>query len=276
MKADGVQRAVVFTQYPQYSCSTTGSSLNELHRGIVANNLETSIQWSIIDRWNTHPGFIDAMATKIERKLAEYTPEQRESAIILFSAHSLPMSVINRGDTYPAEVAASVDQVMKRLGQQYPYRLIWQSQVGPQPWLGPQTSDVVKNYGKAGMKNLVVVPIAFTSDHIETLFELDQEYGKEAEEVKKKHMARRGENSWWFGCVGRYYWVETSRSIERRPHLHERHGWYCKRTFEIESSRVSPILSSLPWMYVWQLWHNERLFQVLWPTTQAIVPFSLV
>jgi ferrochelatase len=157
--------------------------LNELHRGIVANNLETSIQWSIIDRWNTHPGFIDAMATKIERKLAEYTPEQRQSAVILFSAHSLPMSVINRGDTYPAEVAASVDQVMKRLGQQYPYRLIWQSQVGPQPWLGPQTSDVIKNYGKAGMKNLVVVPIAFTSDHIETLFELDQEYGKEAEEV---------------------------------------------------------------------------------------------
>ncbi|ORZ20704.1 ferrochelatase [Absidia repens] len=182
MKADGVERAVVFTQYPQYSCSTTGSSMNELQRGIVANGME-NVKWSVIDRWPTHPGFIEAMTTKVERKLAEYTPEQRKDAIILFSAHSLPMSVINRGDTYPAEVASSVDHVMKRLGNQYPYRLIWQSQVGPQPWLGPQTADVVKNYGEAGKKNLVVVPIAFTSDHIETLFELDQEYAEEAEKA---------------------------------------------------------------------------------------------
>ncbi|CAO3621233.1 unnamed protein product [Cunninghamella blakesleeana] len=182
MKEDGVERAIVFTQYPQYSCSTTGSSMNELHRGIVKNKME-GIQWSIIDRWPTHPGFIEAMATKIERKLAEYTPEQKKDAIILFSAHSLPMDVVNRGDPYPSEVASSVDHIMKRLKNQYPYRLIWQSQVGPKAWLGPQTSDVIQNYAKAGKKNLVVVPIAFTNDHIETLFELDHEYGKEAEEA---------------------------------------------------------------------------------------------
>ncbi|CAO3621229.1 unnamed protein product [Cunninghamella blakesleeana] len=185
MKEDGVERAIVFTQYPQYSCSTTGSSMNELHRGIVKNKME-GIQWSIIDRWPTHPGFIEAMATKIERKLAEYTPEQKKDAIILFSAHSLPMDVVNRGDPYPSEVASSVDHIMKRLKNQYPYRLIWQSQVGPKAWLGPQTSDVIQNYAKAGKKNLVVVPIAFTNDHIETLFELDHEYGKEAEEVIKE------------------------------------------------------------------------------------------
>lgn len=93
------------------------------------------------------------------------------------------MSVVNRGDTYPSEVAHTVHQVMERLGQKYQYRLVWQSQVGPQPWLGPQTSDAIKGYGEAGKKNLLLVPIAFTTDHIETLFELDLEYGKEAEEV---------------------------------------------------------------------------------------------
>lgn len=93
------------------------------------------------------------------------------------------MSVVNRGDPYPSEVASSVHQVMARLGVKNPFRLVWQSQVGPQPWLGPQTSDAIKNYGAAGKKNLLLVPIAFTTDHIETLFELDIEYGKEAKEV---------------------------------------------------------------------------------------------
>jgi ferrochelatase len=182
MKADGVERAIVFTQYPQYSCSTTGSSLNELHRGITELGME-KIQWSIIDRWPTHPGFIDATAKKIEQKLAEYTHQERQEAVIMFSAHSLPMSVVNRGDPYPAEVAATVDHVMKRLGNKYPYRLCWQSQVGPKAWLGPQTADALKGFAKAGKKNLVVVPIAFTTDHIETLFELDHEYGVEAKEI---------------------------------------------------------------------------------------------
>ncbi|KAG2206868.1 hypothetical protein INT47_007625 [Mucor saturninus] len=183
MKEDRVKRAIVFTQYPQYSCSTTGSSLNELHRGIKELDMENDIHWSIIDRWNTHPGFIEATARKIEAKLAEYSPEERKDAVIMFSAHSLPMSVVNRGDRYPAEVAATVDHVMKRLNSAYPYRLCWQSQVGPSAWLGPQTGDAVKGFAKAGKKNVVVVPIAFTSDHIETLFELDQEYAEEAKEV---------------------------------------------------------------------------------------------
>lgn len=79
------------------------------------------------------------------------------------------------GDPYPAEVAATVYAVMQRLKFSNPYRLCWQSQVGPQPWLGPQTSDSVEEYIKKGQKDLVLIPIAFTSDHIETLYELDNE-----------------------------------------------------------------------------------------------------
>jgi ferrochelatase len=72
---------------------------------------------------------------------------------------------------------------MDALGHSNPYRLVWQSQVGPSPWLGPKTEHVVEGYAKQGKKNLLVVPIAFVSDHIETLFELDIEYGKLASEV---------------------------------------------------------------------------------------------
>lgn len=81
----------------------------------------------------------------------------------------------NIGDPYPAEVAATVHAVMQRLKHVNPYRLCWQSQVGPQPWLGPQTASTVEDYIAQGQKDLLLIPIAFTSDHIETLFELDEE-----------------------------------------------------------------------------------------------------
>jgi ferrochelatase len=92
------------------------------------------------------------------------------------------MTVVNRGDPYAQEVGATVQAVMEKLGHSNPYRLIWQSQVGPQPWLGPKTEMTIKGYGKQGKKDLLVVPIAFVSDHVETLFEIDIEYGDLAKE----------------------------------------------------------------------------------------------
>ncbi|KAJ3377830.1 ferrochelatase hem15 [Entophlyctis sp. JEL0112] len=184
MKADGVKRAIALTLYPQYSCSTTGSSLNDLVRSLNKHDPEQSIQWSVIDRYPTQPLLIEAFARHIELSLErEYPASERDDVAILFSAHSLPMSVVNRGDPYPPEVAATVYAVMDRLGHRNPYRLVWQSQVGPSAWLGPKTEDVIKGYGKQGKKNLLVVPIAFVSDHIETLFELDLEYGHVAKEA---------------------------------------------------------------------------------------------
>jgi ferrochelatase len=97
-------RAVAFTQYPQYSCSTTGSSLNELWKwrnrleGKRADEDESgAIQWSVIDRWPTHPGLVEAFAKNVEDQLATYPEDRRNSVVLLFSAHSLPMSVVNRG-----------------------------------------------------------------------------------------------------------------------------------------------------------------------------------
>ncbi|XP_070131838.1 ferrochelatase, mitochondrial isoform X5 [Equus przewalskii] len=145
MERDGLERAIAFTQYPQYSCSTTGSSLNAIYRYYNEVGKKPAMKWSTIDRWPTHP---------------------------------LLIQVVNRGDPYPQEVGATVQRVMDKLGYSNPYRLVWQSKVGPMPWLGPQTDETIRGLCERGRKNILLVPIAFTSDHIETLYELDIEYSQ--------------------------------------------------------------------------------------------------
>ena len=103
MAEDGVERAVAFTQYPQFSCSTTGSSLNELWRAADRTGLRDAFEWSIIDRWPVHEGFIAAMAETVREGLEQFEPAVRDQVLILFSAHSLPLDVIDRGDAYPQE-----------------------------------------------------------------------------------------------------------------------------------------------------------------------------
>jgi ferrochelatase len=178
MKADGITRAVAFTQYPQFSCSTTGSSLNDLWRAAERTGLQDAFSWSIIDRWSEHPGFVRAMASAVEDGLEQYPEDERDNVLVLFSAHSLPLSVIDRGDAYPAEVGATVSRVVQAAGLRNPHMLSYQSEVGPVRWLGPSTETVITQLAKRGQQNVLVVPIAFTSDHIETLSEIDIEYAE--------------------------------------------------------------------------------------------------
>jgi len=176
--------------------------------------LKDHFRWSVIDRWPTHPTFIEAVVARMRAAIDTFEPlppsstsaatagsagsatggvddgsvPAKDEVVIVFSAHSLPMRVVNRGDPYPQEVAATVQAVMTRLHQHtvpvaHRYMLAWQSQVGPLPWLGPQTGDVLKSLGKRGVQRVLVVPIAFTSDHVETLFEIDKEYAHMAAEA---------------------------------------------------------------------------------------------
>lgn len=183
MKRDGVERAIAFTQYPQYSCATTGSSLNDLWRAVGKLGLAKAFKWSVIDRWPAHPKFIDAMTETVRVGLDQFTKSEQEDVLLLFSAHSLPLSIVNRGDTYPAEIGATVHEVMKRLNFAYEYMVSYQSDVGPVPWLGPLTEDVIKDLGRQKRRNVLVVGVAFTNDHIETLSEIDIEYAELAQEV---------------------------------------------------------------------------------------------
>lgn len=180
MRADGVRRAVAFTQYPQYSCTTTGSSLNELWRAVERQGLEDAFEWSVVDAWYQHPAYLDALTETVRDGLAKFDESRRDGVYILFSAHSLPTSVINRGDAYPQHVGATVQGVVDRLDVPNPYLLTYQSKVGPVSWQGPSTERTVELLGERGVRDVLVVGVTFTSDHIETLSEIDIELAKTA------------------------------------------------------------------------------------------------
>lgn len=110
----------------------------------IRSALPANIKWSIIDRWGTHPLLIKTFAQRIREELAKFVETKRNDVVILFTAHSLPLKAVNRGDPYPSEIGASVHMVMQELGQTNPYSLAWQSKVGPLPWLAPATDDAIK------------------------------------------------------------------------------------------------------------------------------------
>lgn len=191
-----VRRLVLFSQYPQYSCATTGSSINDLYRQWsqkpAAQLLPHVKEIRVVDRWCLQPQFLQCHVHLLSKQLLQLTDVQLRSTVILFSAHSLPMAAVSRGDPYPAEVAATVHAVMHQLQQQWAnsgratplpaYRLVWQSKVGPSKWLEPATDAVIESLARRGHKHLVLVPISFVNEHIETLHELDIEYGTELAE----------------------------------------------------------------------------------------------
>lgn len=115
-----------------------------LHQLFIRSALPSNIKWSIIDRWGTHPLLVKTFAQRIREELAKFVPTKRNDVVILFTAHSLPLKAVSRGDAYPSEIGASVHMVMQELGQTNPYSLAWQSKVGPLPWLAPATDDAIK------------------------------------------------------------------------------------------------------------------------------------
>ncbi|KAL9899473.1 ferrochelatase, mitochondrial isoform 1-T1 [Glossina fuscipes fuscipes] len=192
IEKESPERVVLFSQYPQYSCATSGSSFNSIYTHYRNNStLPKNIKWSVIDRWGTHPLLIKTFADRIRQELNKFCETKRKHVVILFTAHSLPLKAVNRGDPYPSEIGASVHMVMQELGNSNPYSLAWQSKVGPLPWLAPATDDAIKGYVKQGLKNFILVPIAFVNEHIETLHELDIEYCDElAKEVGVEEIRR--------------------------------------------------------------------------------------
>ena len=171
----GVRRAVAVTLYPQYSVATTGSSLNDLRRCAAAAG---GIRWlDPVTEYPDHPRYVEALAGTVRRALDRVSPARRDGATILFSAHGLPRRFVDAGDPYVGQVERTRDAVLARLRVPNPVRLSFQSRTGPVEWIGPDTDVVVKELGASGTKAVVVVPVSFVSDHVETLFEIEILYG---------------------------------------------------------------------------------------------------
>ncbi len=167
---------VLLPMYPQYSFATTSSSLNEWNRLFRTNGNKTQLHK--VEHFFGHPLYIEAVAEKIALSLTHFDHPNR--AHILFSAHGLPLSLIERGDPYARQVEETVRLVMERGGWSNPHSLCYQSKVGRRKWLTPSLTETIDRLAQAGEKYLLVVPIAFVTEHIETLFEINMEAREEA------------------------------------------------------------------------------------------------
>jgi len=176
IKNAGIKRVVAVSLYPHYSKATTGSSVNELNR--VLKQAGQRFEVSYIDRFYDHPTYIKALTEKVREGLAQF-PDPAQ-AQILFSAHSLPQSFIDEGDPYLEHIQTTVRLVMAELGDASPHHLCFQSKASPVKWLEPSTEATLKRLAGEGKKEILMVPLSFVSDHIETLHEIDIEYAEVA------------------------------------------------------------------------------------------------
>jgi ferrochelatase len=174
----GIRRIIALSLYPHYSRATSGSSFNELERRLAGSKTRPEV--STIRQFYDHPLYIQALAEKIEQGLSGFPDRSRVQ--IFFSAHSLPQSFIDEGDPYLDHIQTTVRLTMERF-EGVAHHLAFQSRAGPVKWLEPSTQDKLKELAALGHKQVLVVPLSFVSDHIETLHEIDIEYCEEAHKL---------------------------------------------------------------------------------------------
>ena len=174
---------ILMPLYPQYSAATSGSSIKEWKDICLKNNF--NIKTSTICCYPTDQNFIQAHKDEIIKKI-----KNLENIKLIFSAHGLPEKNIKKGDPYQWQVEQSVNQIVKSLNiKDLDWVLSYQSRVGPLKWIGPSTEDIIVENSKLG-KHIVLVPVAFVSEHSETLVELDIEYKELADKNGCKNYSR--------------------------------------------------------------------------------------
>ncbi len=172
---EGITKVIALSLYPHYSRATVGSSINELERVVKKSSAPVSL--SYIRQFYNNPAYIAALSEKVERGLAGF-PE-RNDVQLLFSAHGLPQSFIDSGDPYLEHIQATVRLTMEHFGG-ISHHLAFQSRAGPVKWLEPSTEAKIAELAASGCTQLLMVPLSFVSDHIETLYEIDIQYRDEA------------------------------------------------------------------------------------------------
>jgi ferrochelatase len=168
---------VLLPLYPQYSLATTGSSLHEWKRCFQPDARPVRL----VEHFFSHPQYIAALAEKISLSLTHF--DAPDKATLLFSAHGLPVSFIERGDPYQKHVEETVRLVMVKGKWANRHILCYQSRVGRQQWLEPSLLDTLKTSAESGQRHLLVCPVAFVTEHIETLHEINIEAREEAQHL---------------------------------------------------------------------------------------------
>lgn len=180
MRQAGIRQAVVLSLYPHYTKATTGSSLKDFARTVA--RVYPELDYTVIREWYDWPAYLDALANRVQEGLQKFHELVRDEITILFSAHALPQKFIDAGDPYLEHVLSTVRGVMARCGGN-PWRIGFQSRSGPVQWMEPDTLDVLTQLGAEKVPGVLIVPVSFVSDHIETLQEIDFEMRMHAESV---------------------------------------------------------------------------------------------
>jgi ferrochelatase len=173
VRRDGIQHLVALPLFPQFSVTTTGSCFNYLRRIVGRDGIKESLRISWVDSWFEEPLYLDAMADLIREAIGRFSKPDPAGVQLLYSAHSIPARYVDEGDPYQDQTRRTVELVNSRLGNSSPSTLSFQSRVGPVKWLGPPTNDILVEFGRKGVGKVLVVPVSFVSDHIETLQEID-------------------------------------------------------------------------------------------------------
>ncbi len=177
---NGIRHLIILPLFPHYSKATTGSALKEVRRAFNDFGIQSSeLRVTYIESWYKEPGYLDALSEKIKEGLNKF--DNPGNVQLLFSAHSLPKAFIDAGDPYLNHLEATISGVVEKAGPTS-WHLSFQSRSGPVKWLEPGTDYTIDKLAKEGCKEILIVPISFVSDHLETLYEIDMLYRKMAEE----------------------------------------------------------------------------------------------
>ncbi|MDR3090174.1 MAG: ferrochelatase [Desulfobulbaceae bacterium] len=169
----GARQLIALPLYPQYSRTTTGSSLADLRR--AKEEIVPNAPLAVVDAWPDHPSYIAALAHCLDEGLRQCRSGKPR---LLYSAHSLPQSVIDSGDPYLEHLRRTINALEKQT--EYAGTLCFQSRGGPVRWLTPETGTVIEECARAGEKEILIMPISFVSDHVETLYEISILFAEQA------------------------------------------------------------------------------------------------
>jgi protoporphyrin/coproporphyrin ferrochelatase len=190
IERDGITELIVLPLYPQFSVSSSGSSLKDFIAQLQQRGGLRHIRRRYITHWYRNEAYINTFAEQIKEAAANFPDPTPANIHLLFSAHSIPESYVERGDPYLRQTEETVQLIAKKLGNIFPAHLSFQSKVGPVKWLRPSTEEKIRALHSSGVEQLLMIPISFVSEHIETLYELDIQYKVVADEIGLKAYRR--------------------------------------------------------------------------------------
>ena len=184
----GVDQITAVSLYPHFSRATSGSSINHLKKYLAKTGINIPVNF--IPSWPEEESYIKVLANNIREAVEGFSSNQVE---VVYSAHSLPVSFIEEGDPYVEHISQTINAVEKLTGLEG--QVCYQSRSGPVEWLSPSTPEMLETSARRGCKNVVMVPISFVSDHVETLYEIDMLYKEQARDLGMRMVSSRALNT---------------------------------------------------------------------------------